>query len=474
MQSPEDLDQRYIAFRDRTAAVFARFPQIEPLRHTIFRDFVTQPRPVDFHATVKHWIRPLLRSKRTSWPLHGTDILLWVEGSRSIVKDTVLPVLHELRRCGARAQLVSYSGPVDMPAETIRFHYPAAACAPLWARAAWDALCAMEPRIGRDAMRRSFLYACADLNSFLTEMDRVLAAMAPRLVVAASGQMSGGSALFVSARQRGIRTVLLQHGIVQPFYTPLTADIMLTWGRSSNDTLERLGIAPHRLIAMGSSRHDSMGQSDKPAAKQVLMRELSLDDKWTLVFFSNGNDLLRNGTAPRECARWLNTVAERFRQNLHVIVRLHPNEDGSLYRDCGRLILTKDRPAFATLMEGCDCVSSLCSTAMYEALLYEKPVWQLYADGWPELADNWTKGIAKRVSSESELAALIMCMLNTERRERQGEHVQNVFANHGKAAAAVAEYLLSQTRVDAGFQLMQPPAAGLRGARQPEIELPAS
>jgi hypothetical protein len=445
---PEDLDHRYMAFRDRTAPAFAGFPQIEPLRHTIFRDFVTQPKPANIRATLKHWIRPLLRSQRTSRPLHETDILLWVEGSRSIAKDTLLPVFDELRGRGGRVQLVSYNGPVDMPADAPRFSYPAAASAPALARLAWDALCATEPGIDGNALRRSFLHACADLKSFLMEMDRVLTAMRPRVVVAASGQMTGGSALFVAARQRGIRTVLLQHGIVQPFYTPLTADIMLTWGQSSSDQLERLGITPHRLMVTGSSRHDSMGRSDRVGAKQVMLRELSLEDKWTLVFFSNGNDLLRNGTAPRECARWLNAVAERFRRKLNVIVRLHPNEDGSLYRDCGGVILTKDRPDFETLMEGCDCVGSLCSTAMYEALLYGKPVWQFYADGWPELADNWSQGIAKRVSSEFELAALVTRMLNTERRERHGAHVRNVFANHGAAAAAVAEYLLSQTRME--------------------------
>jgi hypothetical protein len=449
MHAGETLDQRYIAFRDMTSAVFARFPPLEPLRHTIFRDFVMRPRPLGFQETVKHWIRPLWRSNRTGAALERTDILLWVEGGRSIIRDTLLPVFHELRRRGAHARLVSGNGPANLPDQTICFRYPAGARAPRWAKPAWEALCDAEPQIDRNSLRRSFLCACANLNSFLTEMDRVLGTMRPRAVVAASTQMTGGSALCVSAHSRGIRTVLLQHGIVQPFYTPLAAELMLTWGRSSNETLERLGIAPQRLIALGSPRHDSMGTSGTGTGKQVLMRELSLKERCILVFFSNGNDPLRNGVAPRECARWLNTVAERFRDDLHVLVRLHPNEDGTLYRDCPRLILTKDSPAFETLMEGCDCVTSLCSTAMHEALLYGKPVWQLYADGWPELADNWTNGLAKRVSSEFELAACVTRLLNTDRRERQQGHlVQEVFTNHGRAAEAVADYILSQARLD--------------------------
>jgi hypothetical protein len=286
-------------------------------------------------------------------------------------------------------------------------------------------------------------------------MDRVLAAMSPKVVVAASSQMIGGHGLFVAARQRGIPTVLLQHGVVQPFYTPLPADVMLTWGRSSCDTLERFGMESSRLVPLGSPRHDSMGRSHNGTARHTLLQRLSLSDRFILVFFSNGNDLLRNGIAPRECARWLNAVAERFKDRLHVVVRLHPNEDGSLYRRYPRLILTDTSLPFDQLMGACDCVSSLCSTAMYEALLYGKPVWQLYADGWPELADNWTRGYALRVSSEMDLSARVTQMLIAGRREVGTNNlVQDVFINHGRAAVTIADYLLSERLAKGSHQLM--------------------
>ena len=34
------LDQRYLEFRDCAAPVFAAFPQLEPMRHLIFRQLV--------------------------------------------------------------------------------------------------------------------------------------------------------------------------------------------------------------------------------------------------------------------------------------------------------------------------------------------------------------------------------------------------------------------------------------------------
>jgi hypothetical protein len=445
----ESLDQRYLEFADKTAGVFRRFPEIEPLRYFVFREVFVQPRSPGLGETAKHWVRPFLRSGRTSEVRRAT-VSMWVEGGRGIIRDTLMPVFRELRRHEIGVQLVSFDGPQGLPDQTVHFHYPAASWAPRWAGEAWDSLCDVEPKMRTPGLRRSFLYACADLASLLAEMDRVLEAMRPRLVVTASTQMIGGSALCVSARRHRIRTVLLQHGIVQPFYTPVTADMMVTWGRSSSDTLERLGIEGRRLIALGSPRHDSMGTSRTGTAKQAVVQALSLKEGRIFVFFSNGNDLLRNGAAPRESARWLNTLAERFRDRLHVIVRLHPNEDGSLYRGYERLVITKTRPTFEELMDGCDFVGSLCSTAMYEALLYRKPVWQFYADGWPDLADNWKSGLASRIASEEELLEVVDRILS-EDAPAPGmiEDLQAVFVNHGRAAAAVTNFILSQLHPEA-------------------------
>jgi hypothetical protein len=445
MGTAAGLDQRYIEFRDRTAPVFARFPQMEPLRYTIFRDLVIQPRATGLRDTVKHWLRPLVRPGRTTQALEHTDILMWVEGGRSILGDTLLPVFREVVRRGARARLVSYGGPATLPDQTACFQHLHCARAPVWAEAAWEALGAVEPHIHRASLRRSFYHACANLSGLLSEMNRVLEVMRPTVVVAASSQMIGGHGLFVAARQRGLPTVLLQHGVVQPFYTPLSADVMLTWGRASCDTLERFGMESNRLVPLGSPRHDSMGHSHSGTARQTMLQKLALSDRCILVFFSNGNDLLRNGTAPMECARWLNAIAERFKDRLHVVVRLHPNEDGSLYRPYPRLVLTDTTLPFDQLMDACDCVSSLCSTAMYEALLYGKPVWQFHADGWPELADNCSGGYARRISSETDLSAQVTQMLHAGRRAAETNGlIHEVFANHGRAAEVVADYLLSE------------------------------
>jgi hypothetical protein len=190
-----------------------------------------------------------------------------------------------------------------------------------------------------------------------------------------------------------------------------------------------------------------MHSADRGKARNNLLHEFSLEDKPTLVFFSNGNDLARNGSAPSECARWLEVVAEQYAGQVNVIVRLHPNEDGALYRKCPSLVMTKHRPGLGQLLDGCDCIASLCSTAMLDALLYHKPVWQFYADGWPPLADNWRQGLATRIGSRVEFAQAVERLIESGGQPCSANGVlERVFSNHGRATQAVADFLVSEAR----------------------------
>ena len=448
MNSLQSLDQRYLAFREKTKGVFDRFPQIEPLRYFIFKELLIEPRRLGWREHVKHWISPFVRQERTVGSLSKTCILIWIESAREIISQTLFPVFEELVKRGEHVCLVSLKGPSTLPPTTVQFRFRPGCFAPEWGDSAWRALCDAEKPIDRPESARMFRYACANVQSLLSEFRRIFELIQPRVVVAASTQQIGGAGAFVTAQGMGIRTVLLQHGLLQPFHIPIVADTICTWGQSFNKTLAGLGIDQHRMVALGSPRHDRMMPSINGRARRALVNSLDLEDKFTLAFFSNGNDLLRNGSAPLECADWLESLARQYQNRINVIVRLHPNEDGSLYRSCPHLIVLRDPPSLDLVLEGCDCVASLCSTALFEGLLYYKPILQLLADGWPDLADNWKQGLAQRVRSKSEFAEAVEHMLNAEEPScNDTARVESVFANRGRATQAVAEFIVSQTKM---------------------------
>jgi hypothetical protein len=444
MNAVQSLDQQYLDFAAKTDLIFAEYPQIEPLRYFIFKELLVQRRSLGCDGYLKHWLRPLLRRAQSRGRLDRADVLIWLESCREVIVDALLPVYREITSRGTKVELVSFQGPDDLPPSTLRFQFPAHSRLPGWAKSAWEALCDVVEGLRYRPLRRCFNYSCAIMQGFLDELDRILEAVEPKTLLNASTQLIGGAGVVVASRSRGVMTLLLQHGIVQPFYTPLLADYMLTWGETSNEALVKLGVPRQRLIAVGSPRHDCMGLLQNGNARAALLHSLSLPSKPILVFFSNGNDLVRNGRAPIECARWLDETAAQYSNDINVVVRLHPNEDGSLYRSCRHLRVTKNTPELSITLAGCDCVASLCSTVLYEALLYKKPIWQFYADEWPDLADNWKCGLALRVSSPAELSKMMNRMLRESDAGLLADVSSRVFAKHGRATQAVADFVQSQ------------------------------
>jgi hypothetical protein len=445
LNKPLSLDDRYLEFRDTTSSVFAQYPQIEPLRYGIFKELLVGRSGFAAKDILKHWMRVVTRRAHSAAPFQQADILIWVESGREVVTDALLPVSTELLKRGIRVQLVSRAQVENLPSSALRFRYVEKAFRPPWSILAWQQLIEVLPALRDRSLERSFTYSCATLQGLFDELHRLLTAAHPKMVLDASTGLIGGAALIVTCHALGIRSLLLQHGITQAFSTPLLADYMLTWGQSSNDTLVNLDVPRERLIALGSPRHDLISTVNDGSAGSALRRALSLPERPTFVFFSNGNDLVRNGEAPAVCAAWLEGMASEYSNRINVVVRLHPNEDGSLYRGCPHLHITKGVPDLSTTLRGCDWSGSLCSTVLYEALLYEKPVWQFYGNGWPNLADNWKNGLATRIASQEELGEMVRRGLGVQTGISLGENVsERVFANRGRATKAVADFIQRQ------------------------------
>jgi hypothetical protein len=431
------LDERYLEFRDRTAQVFADFPQLEPMRHMIFKELWIGGRGTAPSEWLRHFGRRFLRRVRRQGPLKKAEVLFLMEGRRDLGRQMLLPLWEACRRRGIRTQLVAWNTAAELPAGTHYLHGVRPESLPTWADGAWRRLIAVLPELHVAALHRAFRIASASTAGQLRIAREVLGRVDPRVVVVKSNNISGGVAFSAQARSEGRATVQLQHGVPQAFYTPVLEDVMLTWGESSNNILQALGVPASKLHAVGSPRHDAM--TPVPGARPRLCASLGLPDRPTLVFFSNGNDLVRNGCAPAESAAWLEAAATAI-PPMNFVVRLHPNEDGSLYRDTPHLCITRDEVDLVTTLSGADIVASVCSTAMYEALLFQKPVWQFCASHWPPLEDNWKQGLAERVRDELDLQTKLRRWLKApDSRDQWARLAERVFANRGRAAATAAD-----------------------------------
>lgn len=434
------LDERYLEFREATAAVFAAIPELEPLRFFVFKELLVKQRGAGVAGALKHWVRRAARSRRPaaarSYP--AGDVLLWVESQRDVLVDPVLAVHARLQAQGISPVIASFNGPERLPGRVIRVAAAPPSGVPAWAQRGWDGLAAVLPPLGERRLRRAFEIQADAVGGMLSAAEQLLDRLRPAVVVNASNNPVAGATLVMAARRRGIASVLLQHGIPQAFYTPVLNDAMLTWGTRSNAVLERLGVPAARLRVTGSPRHDGFLRADAGEARRVLRTALGLSDRPTLVYFSNGNDVYRNGVGPAAAAAWLEHAAERV-PGVNVVARLHPNEDGSLFASCRKVAIMKREVDVVTALAGADIVASQCSTALEEAILFDKPVWQFEGDGWPELASNWRDGLAARVGSASELASHLEAALAGAAAGRCDPRLaETVFAHRGRAAEVAA------------------------------------
>ncbi len=434
------LHERYLEFHAGSRAVFAQYPELEPLRFFVFRQLLIKGRGDGLKDSAKRWLRPLLKTARTRLDGRRADVLVWVETRREVIDEALLPVYRALVARGISTELMSYDRSTPPAAPARVFEFPARARSPQWAAEAWEALCDGAPGLCRRDLARSFAHSAAMLQGLYDELDRLLASVRPQVILCAATQPIGGAALMVTARRRGITALLLQHGMPGPDFIPLLADAMLMWGPSSAHTVVSLGLPRSRVLTPGSPRHDSMRPCGDGRARATLLSALGLSDRPTFVFFSQGHDRDGLGDAVVECMGWLERAAARYADAVNFVVRLHPNEDGALYRGCRHLTVMNRAVDLRVTLEGCDWIGSLCSTVLYDGLLYGRPAWQFYADDWPVYIDNWKTGLASRVSSEQHLVDMVSRVLSSGVPPGVDDAlIARVFANHGRATQAVAD-----------------------------------
>ncbi len=447
------LDERWLEFVARTRPVFDTHPHLVPVRQQIFKSFVERREQLSQKERVKHLAKLMLKRQKTRVEPAPVDVVFWLERWREVHTHALLPVLAEVQQLGLRAALIAPAALCDRLNGTVKpiaFQLPYRREARAGLQRAWDDLRDVLPEDTDSGSFSAFCILADTAGSCREEITRVLAQLRPRILVLAMDQLLTGSAACEAARRLSIPSLVLMHGAVLPYNAPLTAERMGVWGSVGQQQLALLGIPVEKLVILGSPRHDKF----PPVPADVRYRfhqALGLSDRPCLVFFSNGNDPRRNSqTALEGCAEWLAAAAEQLRGDIEIVVRLHPNEDGSLYAKYPHLHVFKNECDLAVTLGAADICAALCSTAMLDAMAYRKPVLQFYADGWPDLADNWRRGLSARVANAQQLVNMLATGLTDGSwkalAEEQAALIESVFANRGRAANAVAHYIADQVR----------------------------
>lgn len=452
-EAKKSLDERWLEFVQRTAPIVDAHPCLLPLRQQVFKMLIERRVHIGRREKLGYLAKLLVHREVSNIQVEYVDVAFWLDNNREVLVEAILPVWQHVQQLGLNSVVIAspqVAKALDLPSRgTVRFRAPyRRGEVNKWKNVFHDLRALFPHRLDSPSLD-TFLLLGRLADSYAEEIKRIFSRIRPKILVLPVDQFMPGSSACVVARELGIPSLVLLHGAVSAYNAPLTADSMAVWGEVSRQQMCHLGVANDKLLVLGSPRHDHPPYLGDSLAKQRLMRALGCDSEMSLTFFSNGNDLLRNTEeAVVGCAEWLAEAAEKLESQLNVLVRLHPNEDGSIYAGLKRLRVFKYECDLGTTLAGSDIVAALCSTALLEGLLYGKPVLQFRDDQWPELADNWQRGLAARVTSATDLVDILRRLLDEREQSRitanQQAHKGQVFANRGHAAEAIAAYVVRE------------------------------
>ena len=263
---------------------------------------------------------------------------------------------------------------------------------------------------------------------------------------------SGRTALALGARECGVPSYVLQHGLFGPHQFPMLADQLLTWGKLFSTQAVTYGTPASQISTTGCPRWDHLVQLRKQEPDSAVRQALGGKDGVPLVMLiSNAHGA---GRYPRHYAAYFKAVEKLVAcRALDVIVKLHPMEkDLSHYMNhlpsyvVEQLSVVPQSIGLYEALRHVDCVYHLFSAAALEAMLLGVPVlFERAGDsdklcdfpdhgggGWtsPDLVVEECRGIGTQGPYRAQFLA------------RQEEFLDLAFSNLGSATTTVVDRIL--------------------------------
>lgn len=222
------------------------------------------------------------------------------------------------------------------------------------------------PLVTRGALLGGFASAAANILRSRDVLDRVR----PDVVLVEHDRRLAEAVLCAVARQRGIPTVTLVHGVQGNLtediqWTPLVADSVVVWGDWMADAFADAGVARDRIGIGGYPRLSPLPPLAPPARPRVVYLSASLGDAKPAVdaFLA----------AAKELSGW------------DVAVRPHPRESLAWYRQRGVRVQDSATMTMEDTLASASVVVGVSSTACLDAALLGVPTVLIAGQGGTEI-----------------------------------------------------------------------------------------
>jgi len=183
----------------------------------------------------------------------------------------------------------------------------------------------------------------------------------------------------LGAREAGVPTVVMQHGIFGPHHFPVHAGYLFTWGAYFCRDAERYGLDGVVCEPTGCPRWDFLGELRKGPKDRQLLNRLNLDpDRPVVLLISNAHGVK---SYPEHYEPYFEGVRRLLESDLQILLRLHPAEKDLRYYApripaglLDRAAICPDDVDLYSCLKAADVIYHVFSAAALEAMALGVPV----------------------------------------------------------------------------------------------------
>lgn len=281
--------------------------------------------------------------------------------------------------------------------------------------------------------------------------QKLLAHWRPSVILSTSDFWPAEFQCCWQARKLGIPTAILQHGVINDMCVwPTYHDFFLAWGDSFRDQLLGHGATNDRVRVLGMPGSDNLFTRAKHT-------EDKLDQAPVCLILSHTQDRVEEAALFEEFGQCL-IEAIRSMPAVKWMIRLHPSEDDSFYRERGisslaGVEIVRREISLEQSVDEASVVCTIRSTAGMQAMMLQKPLlvldlaalssppvaWPAQGGGLYVKTAEEIKKVLGQLSADKTFARSLLAS--------QDAFLNKTFASRGKAAVAITNFLKESVKI---------------------------
>jgi hypothetical protein len=246
------------------------------------------------------------------------------------------------------------------------------------------------------------------------------------------------------AKARGIPSVIVQHGVINDVCAwPIYHDLFVAWGEAFREQLESKGGRTERIRILGMPASDELFQKASTQAERTT-------DPVCLIF-SHTHDRVEESALFEEYGRCLSEAIQSD-PGIKWKIKLHPAEGDEFYRETGianfqNVEMVAGGTSLDKAVAEASVAMTIRSTAGLQAMMLNRPVVIFYPHmlkspptAWPE------KGGGTYARTAADLVKAVRQLTKRDGASRvllesQEKYLARNFANRGRSASAIVDFL---------------------------------